>query len=142
LDKSLWRTNPCELLLTTDDLSPRQVERFKQVCAKNEGNPLPIELAQEPHSMQPTFSEVAHVSHLEEAIAKASDCAYRLNEQGFGITSIKIEVPFTYAERCQSYPEQRVTIILNGTEKVSGIERSNSWSCVLLIRRIDPEIPK
>jgi hypothetical protein len=40
---------PFELHLTTNDLSPHQVEWFKQVCVQNDGKPLLIELAQGQH---------------------------------------------------------------------------------------------
>jgi hypothetical protein len=56
------------------------------------------------NTRQPMFSKIIHVSHLEEAIAKAFGYSSRLNEQGFRITRIKMEVPSAYAERCQAYP--------------------------------------
>jgi hypothetical protein len=94
---------PFEIYLTITDLPPNQVDRFKELCVRNDGKPLLIELGQGEHARQPMFTKAVHASHLPEAIVKAFEYAYLLNKQGFQTSRIKIETLFHYSERFRSY---------------------------------------
>lgn len=90
---------PYELHLTLVQLALSEEQRFIDFCAGHGGKPLLIELARGKTVSQPMFSEVIPFVSLTEAIAYAKLRVHQLQEAGFAVCRIKLEVPASCASQ-------------------------------------------
>lgn len=93
---------PFELHLTVELPSQQFEQAFKAFCASQGCKPLFIELAQGMHARQPMLSHVIRTTSLEAAMVTANRLSHKLEENGFKVLRLKIEVP---AESWPIWPE-------------------------------------
>lgn len=82
-----------ELHLTVTDLIPHRVDAFVQHCQSLHAKPMLIELAQGHHTKQPMLNKITAACTLAEALQVANDLSQSLQNAGFPVERLKIEIP-------------------------------------------------
>jgi hypothetical protein len=89
---------PFELHLTTANLVESRLDTFLRFCAHVEAKPLLIELSRGNIVRQPMLSKLIKATTLDEALFVANDLSAALQQQGFAVKRLKIEVPANHWE--------------------------------------------
>lgn len=84
---------PFELHITTESFSASRQAEFVSFCSAANAKPLLIELAKGEHTIQPMFSKVVYTGNIDKALSVATGIAVSLDQAGFPVKRLKIEVP-------------------------------------------------
>jgi len=86
-------TIPFEIHITVANLPVHEQERFIQFCQQHDTKPLLIELAKGDFMQQPMLTKVIYTTTLNSTLQAANNYAVLLNQSGFIINRLKIEIP-------------------------------------------------
>jgi hypothetical protein len=89
---------PFELHLTTSNLAESRLDAFLHLCERLEAKPILIELSKGDIVRQPMLSKVIKATTVDDALFIANDLSATLQQQGFAVKRLKIEVPAKHWE--------------------------------------------
>lgn len=88
---------PYEIHLTIADLTIEKTPVFVDLCQKQTGKAILIELAQGENLQQPMFTKVIFEENLQNVLQKSNQFANIFIENAFAIKRLKIEIPAQYS---------------------------------------------
>ena len=88
---------PYEIHLTIADLTIEKTPFFVNLCQKQTGKAILIELAQGENLQQPMFTKVIFEENLKNVLQKSNQYANIFVENDFAIKRLKIEIPAQYS---------------------------------------------